>query len=252
MLQMVDLRPGWQVLDAGCGTGLIALLGAPRVTKSGRVIGIDGSNEMLQIARHKAAQFGFTQCEFRTGDLEALDLPDAQMNAVLSQFALHHTEPAKSLHEFYRVLQPSGILVVHEWADAANTPNKTIFDILAKYRSSEASGILALARAQSERAYNFRVNIAKAEPVTQLAEAAGFVGVQVRGEAYVVRVADIDAIIELASAAPLLHSEMAALSEDNRAAFLREVRDALSVFQTASGLGWTYNVLTLVAHKVAR
>jgi hypothetical protein len=144
------------------------------------------------------------------------------------------------------------MLVVHEWADAANTPNKTLFDILAKYRSSEASGILALARAQSERAYNFRVNIAKAGPVTQLAVAAGFVGVQVREEAHVVRVADINAIIELASAAPLLHLEMAALSEDDRAAFLREARDALRVFQTASGLEWTYNVLTLVAHKVAR
>ena len=138
MMQLIDLRPGWQVLDAGCGTGLIALLGAPRVTKTGKIIGIDGSEKMLEIARHKAAQFGFTQCEFRAGNLESLDFPDAQFNAALSQFAIHHTDPAKSLRECCRVLMPGGTLVLHEWADTPNTPNQTLFDVLSKYRSAEA------------------------------------------------------------------------------------------------------------------
>lgn len=249
MMQLIDLRPGWQVLDAGCGTGLIALLGAPRVTKSGKVVGIDGSYKMLEIARHKAAQFGFTQCEFHTGDLEALDVADAQFNVVLSQFVIHHTDPAKSLRECCRVLMPGGTLVVHEWADTPNTPNKRMFDVLSKYRSSEASGVLALARAQSERAYNFRINIAKPEAMTQLAKAAGFVVVEAHVEPYVVRVATTDAIIDLASAAPLLYSEMAAMSDNDCAAFLREARDVLRVFESANGFQWTFDVLVLVAHK---
>ncbi len=249
MMQLIDLRPGWQVLDAGCGTGLIALLGAPRVTKTGKIIGVDGSEKMLEIARHKAAQFGFTQCEFRMGNLESLDLPDAQFNAVLSQFAIHHTDPAKSLRECCRVLLPGGTLIVHEWADAPNTPNKTIFDVLSKYRSAEASGMLALARAQSERAYDFRIDIAKPESMTQLAKVSGFSSVEARVETHVVRVASIDAIIDLASTAPLMFAEMASLSEDRRTAFEQEAREALRVFETANGYEWKYNVLGMIARK---
>lgn len=249
MMQLIDLRPGWQVLDAGTGTGLIALLGAPRVGKGGKIIGIDGSEKMLEIARRKAAQFGFTQCEFRAGDLEALDLPDAQFHAALSQFALHHTDPTKSLRELYRVLMSGGVLVVQEWAETTNTPNKMMFDVLSKYRSAEASGILALVRAQSERAYNFRVNIARPETMTELTKAAGFSGVEARVEKHVVRVPSVDAIIDLVCAGPRVYAEMAAQSDDDRTAFLGEARQALRVFETAHGFEWTYNVLSFIAHK---
>ena len=249
MLQLIDLRPGRQVLDAGTGTGLVALLGAPRVGKSGKIIGVDASAKMLEIARRKAAQFGFVQCEFRAGDLEALDLPDAQFDAVLSQFALHHTDPGKSLRELHRVLAPGGTFVVQEWAESSNTPNKTIFDVLEKYRAAEASGALALARAQSERAYMFRTNLAKPEAITELVRAVGFSNVDARLERHALRVGNVDALIDLASAAPLLHVETAALSEDARTAFLTEAREALRVFETARGLEWTYNVVALVARK---
>ena len=249
MLQLIDLRPGWQALDAGAGTGLVALMGAPRVGKSGKMIGIDASEQMLEIARHKAAQFGFTQCEFRVGNLEALDLPDARFNAVLSQFAIHHTNPAKSLREFLRVLIPGGTLVVQEWADAPNVPNKVAFDVLSKYRAAEASGALAAACAQSERAYDFRVNAAKPQPMTELVEAAGFSSVEARLESHAVHVANVDAIIDLVTAAPLLYAEMNELSNETRTAFLDEAREAQHVFKTASGYDWTYNVLALVAHK---
>jgi len=249
MMQLIDLRPGWHVLDAGTGTGLIALLGAPRVGQGGQIIGIDQSEKMLEIARRKAAQFGFTQCDFRTGDLEALNLSDAQVNAALSQFALHHTDPAKSLRELYRVLLPGGTLVIQEWAETPTLPHKAIFDILSKYRSVEASRGLALARAQGERAEHFRANLAKPEPMMQLAKAVGFAAVEARMEAHAVRVANTEAFIDFASAAPLLYAEMSALSDGDRAAFLRDVLAPLHLFETAHGFEWTSNVLVLVAVK---
>ena len=249
MLQLIDLRPGWQVLDAGTGTGLIALLGAPRVGKSGKMIGVDASEKMREVAQRKAAQFGFTQCEFRVGDLEGLDLPDAQFNAVLSQFALHHTDPTQSLRELHRVLAPGGTFVAQEWGESSNTPNKAIFDVLAKYRAAEASGALALARAHSERAYKFRTELTKPEVMAELARAAGFSDADARVEQHALRVGNVDALIDLASAAPLLHVETAALSEDTRAAFIDEARAALRGFETARGFEWTYSVVALVAHK---
>ena len=249
MLQLIDLRPGWQVLDAGTGTGLIALLGAPRVGKTGRIIGIDAAEKMLEQARRKAAQFGFTQCEFRIGDLESLNLPDAQFNAALSQFALHHTGPAQSLRELYRVLVPGGTLVVQEWADAPNAPNPVLFDALSKYRAAAADGALALMRAQSERADDFRRNVATAQGMRNLAKAAGFSEVRTQEESYRLRAASIDAFIDFASAAPLAWVEVAALSEEARANFLGEARQALHPFETANGFEWTYNVVALIAHK---
>lgn len=248
MLQLIDLRPGWQVLDAGTGTGLVALQGAPRVGKSGKMIGVDASERMLEIARRKAAQFGFTQCEFRVGDLEALDLPDAQFNAVLSQFAIHYADPSKSLREFHRVLVPGGTLVLQEWADAPNTPNKIVFDILSKYRTAEVSDTLVLARTQSKRAYDFRVSFDKPEAIAELLKAIGFPTVEARLELHHILVANVDAIINLVSAAPLLHAEMQGLSNETRSAFLSEAREALGVFETTRGCEWTYNVLAVVAH----
>jgi ubiquinone/menaquinone biosynthesis C-methylase UbiE len=249
MIQLIDLRPGWHVLDAGTGTGLVALLGAARVGKTGKMIGVDAAEKMLELARHKAEQFGFTQCEFRVGDLEALDLPDAQFNAVLSQFALHHTDPAKAMREFARVLLPGGTLVVHEWADTADTPNKVVFDILSKYRAADAGGALALARAQSERAYNFRVKVATEAGMSELAKSAGFSDVRIQVEEHHLRLASVDAFIDYAAAAPLVFAELAALSPEVRVNFNDEVRRSLRSFETAQGFEWTYRVLSLVAQK---
>ena len=249
MLQLIDLRPGWQVLDAGTGTGLVALMGAPRVGKSGKMIGIDGSEQMLEIARRKAAQYGFTQCEFRVGDLEALDLPDGQFNAVLSQFALHHTIPAKSLHEFQRVLMPGGTLVVHEWADAPNQPNKAAFDVLVKYRAAEASGALAAARAQAERAHAFRMSAGSPESISELVQTAGFSNAEARIESYAASVANMDALVDFVTTSPTIRSEMCAMSENVQAAFLKEAREALGAFASPTGFAWNYKVLVLIAHK---
>ena len=249
MLQLIDLRPGWQVLDAGTGTGLIALMGAPRVGKSGKMVGVDGSEQMLRIARHKAAQYGFTQCEFRLGDLEGLDMSDGQLNAVLSQFALHHTVPSKSLREFQRVLMPSGTLVVQEWADALNQPSRVVFDVLTKYRPAEVSDPILLARAQSERAQNFRTSAGRPDALIELVQAAGFSSVEARIESHAASVANIDALVDLLTASPTLNAEINGLSEDARAAFLKEARDALSRFSTQNGFAWTYSVLVLIARK---
>jgi trans-aconitate methyltransferase len=162
---------------------------------------------------------------------------------------LHHTDPSKSLREFQRVLTPGGTLVVQEWADALNQPNKVVFDVLAKYRSAEASDSLLLARAQSERGHTFRTNAGHPDKMTGLVQAAGFSSVEAHIESYAASVANIDALVDLLSASPTLHAEMNALSEDTRTAFLKESREALGTFAGPNGFAWKYNVLVLIAHK---
>jgi ubiquinone/menaquinone biosynthesis C-methylase UbiE len=249
LIQLIDLRPGWQVLDAGTGTGLIALLSAPRVGKEGKVIGVDGAEKMLEVAREKAARFGFTQCEFRRGDLEALEFSDAQFNAVLSQFALHHTDPTKSLHELHRVLMPGGALVIQDWMESPNPPNAALFDALQKYRVTEPDESLAIARRQSERAWNFRVNYAKPERIERVLKEVGFERVEAREEKHNMRVANVDTYIAMASAAPLIRAELNALSAEVSAEIFNQARERLRSFETSNGFEWSYHVLAVVAHK---
>lgn len=250
LLQHIDLRPGWRVLDAGTGTGLVALLAAPRVTKTGAVIGVDASEQMLAFAHAKATQFGFSQCEFRVGDLHALDLPDAALDAALSQFALHYTEPARALAEFQRALKPGGILALQIWALDSSLPHKTMYDVLAPYRVKEEKATLAHLRAQSARSYLFRQTFGAVEQIVEAVKQAEFENVNAREEHYPARVANVDAFFEFANASPLLHAEIAALSETTRATYFAAARAALRPFETATGFAWTAHTLILHARKL--
>lgn len=249
LLQFVDLRPGWQVLDAGTGTGLVALLGAPRVGKNGKIIGVDASAAMLELARKKAAQFGFTQCEFRIGDIEALDFPDATFHIALSQFAIHYTNLNQSLRELYRVLEPGGKLVLQVWAADSSLPHKGMYDALTKHRVNDAGESLAILRMQAERSYEFRKTYGSADAMQAALEGIGFAKVEAHAEDHPTKVANVDAFLDLASASPLLNAEISALASDARESYIRDVRAALRAFETPNGFEWIYRAIAVVAQK---
>ncbi len=106
---VADLNPGDRVLDLGCGGGLDVLLSARRVGPSGHVIGVDASPDMIELARRHAAEAGVTNIEFRVGYLEAIPLPDAAVDVVISNcvFTLSTDKP-RALAETARVLRPGG------------------------------------------------------------------------------------------------------------------------------------------------
>jgi ubiquinone/menaquinone biosynthesis C-methylase UbiE len=102
--------PGEAVLDAGCGTGTLALEAKRRVGAGGRVHGIDASPEMIGRARQKAAAQGI-DVTFEAGRAEALPFPDASFDVVLSTLMLHHLPRAvreRFAQEIRRVLRPGG------------------------------------------------------------------------------------------------------------------------------------------------
>jgi O-methyltransferase/aklanonic acid methyltransferase len=249
MLQQVDLRPGWNVLDAGTGTGLVALLGAPRVGKTGKMVGVDASEGMLSIARQKAERFGFSQCEFRTGDLNALDFPDATFNACLSQFALHHTILEQSLAEMVRVLAEGGILVIQEWARESSQLQQSVYDVIEQYRSAHPGDWVTALRANSERTHVFRQRFGTPEEMRTAVAAYGMKDVQAFEEGYPMCVASADSFIEIATASPLLHAELTAMTADRRVHFFDDARSALKKLQTANGFEWTYHVVCVVGRK---
>jgi ubiquinone/menaquinone biosynthesis C-methylase UbiE len=89
LIELAALRPGEQVVDVATGPGIAALLAAPQVAPGGAVTGVDVSEAMLAIARQNAEKQGLA-VQFVQGDVEALDLPLAAFDAVLSNFRPGH------------------------------------------------------------------------------------------------------------------------------------------------------------------
>ena len=98
----------WVVGDLGCGTGQVSAALAPFVA---RVVAVDASAAMLQAARKRL--HGFDNVDLRRGDLEALPIDDARLDAATLMLVLHHLpEPDRALAEVARVLKPQGRAVI--------------------------------------------------------------------------------------------------------------------------------------------
>lgn len=109
--EVADLHPGETVLDLGSGVGGDVFLAANRVGKQGRVIGLDMTTEMLDLARSKAEEAGVTNVEFVQGYLEAIPLPDDSVDIAISNCVLNlAADKAIVLAEVARVLRPGGRL----------------------------------------------------------------------------------------------------------------------------------------------
>lgn len=102
------LEDDWVVGDLGCGTGAVTAALAPFV---GRVVAVDGSQEMLAAARERLG--ALENIELRQGELEKLPLDDGSLDAATLILVLHHLpDPGRVLAEVARTLRPGGRLVI--------------------------------------------------------------------------------------------------------------------------------------------
>jgi ubiquinone/menaquinone biosynthesis C-methylase UbiE len=128
ILDLAHLAEGESVLDVGCGTGSLALAAKRRVGTSGVVHGIDASPEMVERARSRARRAGL-DVRIEEGAAQALELPDASVDAVFAMLVLHHL-PHDALvgtgSEIRRVLRPGGrFLAVDIDLDDARNPRRS-------------------------------------------------------------------------------------------------------------------------------
>ena len=112
---MADLHAGETVLDLGSGGGIDVLLSARRVGPSGKAYGLDMTEEMLALAESNARQAGVTNVEFLQGYLEAIPLPDATVDVVISNCVINLSVDKPAVFaETRRVLRPAGRLGVSD------------------------------------------------------------------------------------------------------------------------------------------
>ena len=112
---VAELHPGQTVLDLGSGGGIDVLLSARRVAPGGKAYGLDGSPDMIALARENAAQAEVANAEFLHGHIEDSPLPEASVDVVISNCVIN-LSPAKprALAEAFRVLRPAGRLGISD------------------------------------------------------------------------------------------------------------------------------------------
>lgn len=125
-----DIQQGETVLDLGSGAGVDCFLAARRVGPSGHVIGVDMTDAMLEKARANAERGGFTNVEFRKGEIENLPVETGTVDRIISNCVINLApDKARVFGEAYRVLKPGGQISVSDMVSFGDVPSSIRTDL---------------------------------------------------------------------------------------------------------------------------
>lgn len=187
LMTLAALTPGLRVLDVACGTGLVTFPAAEAVGPTGRVVGTDLSQEMVNLSTDDAGRRGAANASFERMDAEALQFESGSFDVALCALGLMYVpDPLKALSELHRVLAPGGHAVAAVWGARARCGWAEIFPIVDRRVASEVCPMF--------------FQLGTGDLLQRQMQAAGFAGVHVERIATTLDYADADAAVGAAFA----------------------------------------------------
>jgi SAM-dependent methyltransferase len=228
MVRELDPRPGDTVLELGAGPGDTGFAAAAVLGERGRLISTDFSPDMVEVARHRGAELGHRNVDYRVMDAERIELESDSVDGVLCRFGyMLMADPAAALGETRRVLRPGGRLALAVWAAAERNPWAAIGGRMLVERGHmpppepEAPGVFSMGSEERIRA---------------LLEGAGFAEIRIEEVPVRFTFSDVDDYVSFAAetAGPFA-MVIRGLSESERQTIEAQLAEAFTPFAADGG-----------------
>ena len=240
LVALAALQEGERVLDVACGTGIIARLAAPELGDTGKIIGVDLNEGMLNIARKASQDQHSIPITWRQCDVSSLSLSDISFDVVFCQHGLEFfADRVSGLRELLRVLAPGGRLMLRVWRALKRQPfYVALFEALDRHIYTGAGTPIQAA-----------FQLSNADELRNLVRQAGFRDAHLRFSTNTIRFPSLEEYVLGYLPATPIASEIAAMDEQARTAFVRDMTTLLQEFIDDGGLAAPSESHIVIAQK---